>query len=152
MHQDSYTKREKQRFHDYVASYESPEAATWRASLSPEQRQHAEKFGLLAPQPDKASSSIPLEEEVACISVHDSIAEPNPLFRFLDTTCKKPRHRRALDVFLGGGKHIGLRWAIIRYLSGEGTGELHAARFGLTKQAFDKHAELILKKFTGTIL
>ena len=53
---DSYAAREHARNRAYKEAYQSEEFIRWVASLTPEQRENAERLGLLTYQLDKESS------------------------------------------------------------------------------------------------
>ena len=59
---DSYAAREHARNRAYKEAYQSEEFIRWVASLTPEQRENAERLGLLTYQLDKESSGRSVED------------------------------------------------------------------------------------------
>lgn len=146
MKNDPYAKDSNSRDRAYREAYSSDEAQEWIASLRPEQRQRAAALGLLKPLHEHSSYEIPLyEERIASPAHHTTQA----FHAFLSQFERGPRKMRALHTLLHRKKQrAGVIWAAMRYLCGDGTCELHANRFGITRQAFHSICVKIQKYLT----
>ena len=141
MNNDPYAQQSQIRFTRYAEAYESPEVKAWIASLTPEQRAHAEKQGLLAPMPEDLNGITPLDEEKADEAL---FIQAESMERMLSILERNPHKMRALATLLKRKKQgAELMWSVIRFVCGEGSCQSHAERFGMTKQNF----HYIVKQF-----
>lgn len=160
MSRDDYASREGLRKRAYREAYASPEVQAWIASLTPEQRRHAEEMGLLKPSFD-TRAGVMLEDQKADVQPRtqdalpdaDEATSPKAAFmRRLGKTPKaagdfasSPRKYRALLSYLTEPRKAALRYACFAYLMGNGTCEGIAKVFGMTRQSFHYHAMLMQK-------
>ncbi len=135
MKNDTYSKKSPEKFKQYAQAFQSPEFKAWIATLTPEQLAEAEAKGLLQPLPENIIGITPLDEEKADERyVHDHSATINALVAHFVSS---PRKLRALHALINSKKHRAeILWAAMRYICGDGTNESHAARFGISREAF----------------
>lgn len=149
MNPDQYARNESARNEAYRKAFRSPEFTAWVNSLTPEQRMHAEKMGLLSPR---------LEGEGARFGADDLPPSHTPSDDggFADFEEKKAGvpesierldeiRRQLLESFLKRRGKPGLQWACLYYLCGHGTCEQHARILGMSKQAFHYHVRSMQK-------
>lgn len=138
-HRDPYAQREAQRRRAYRDAYSSPEVKAWIASLTPEQRKHAEEVGLLEPKLDSALGhsieDLPLKLRPATEDATDDA-------KLLDDEfLEDPRFVTAFKAYMTGAKKPKLRLACLSYLLGNGTCEQYATLLRMSKQAFHYHVK-----------
>ncbi len=150
---DNYASNAPARNRAYREAYESEEAKKWLASLTPDQRQRAEKLGLLTPYFDTLPSdqcldnvpeedtplyeheaADPAEEERATLlqklghapAPKTSFITPEQQHLIAAYMAAKPKMR---DVLTHG----------LAFLFGIGSGEEHAQALGISRQKFNYH-------------
>ncbi len=151
---DNYASNAPARNRAYRAAYESEAAKKWLASLTPDQRQRAEKLGLLAPYFDtlpcdqcldnvpeedtplyEHEMNDPAEEERATLLLKlghaptpakPSLISPEQQRLIAAYMAAKPKMR---DVLTHG----------LAFLFGIGSGEEHARALGISRQRFNYH-------------
>ena len=149
MSRDDYSKREASRNEAYRKAYSSAEFKAWEKSLTPEQRLHAEKLGLLAPRIDGACVQTGVEDLSPALTpktdggftrITDGKSSLTERCEGLD------EHRlRLLYAFLCRSGRPKLQWACLSYLCGNGTCEQHGRMFAMSKQAFHYHVRTLQK-------
>lgn len=149
MSRDDYAKRESSRNESYRNAYRSADFKAWVKSLTPEQRLHAEKLGLLAPRIDGASVQPGVEDLSPAHTpktdggfevLIDGKTRLSDIYASLDDY-----HRRMLHSFICRKGRPVLQWASLSYLCGSGTIEQHARQLGMSKQAFHYHVRTVQK-------
>lgn len=159
---DDYAKRESSRNQQYRKSFLSPAAQKWMASLSPAQREHAEKLGLLEPRMEGMSNGLSVEKLPAALEprvedVYDDGLVARPFRRssrssipdvgWDDLLCSTDDGSSSrLHAFLCQGGNPRLRWACVCYLLGKGSCESFARKLGVSKQAFHYHVRKLEKQ------
>lgn len=138
-HRDPYAQGEAQRRRAYRDAYNSPEVKKWIASLTPEQRKHAEEAGLLEPKLDAALGhsieNLPLKLRPATEDTTDDA-------KSLDAELlEDPRFVTAFKAYMTGVRKPKLRLACLSYLLGNGTCEQYATLLRMSKQAFHYHVK-----------
>lgn len=159
---DDYARKKASRLRAYRAAYQSDEAQAWIASLPPGKREQAEQRGLLRPLEDRDCYDRCIEELPAHLEPRQDAGidggEPALLFRraasayewdtgwaeLLQQTENKAA--RLFQAFLAQDGNPRLRWACIRYLTGEGTCKSHARGLGISRQAFHYHVRKLSKQ------
>ena len=141
---DSYAAREHARNRAYKEAYQSEEFIRWVASLTPEQRENAERLGLLTYQLDKESSGRSVEDLPPTLAPRTEDAPVEEIANASDTLEAESElaaaQCRMLRSFLMRNNNPELQWACMCYLAGNGTCEAHAERLGISKQDFHYHA------------
>lgn len=149
MSRDEYAHREGKRNEAYREAYRSADFKAWVKSLTPEQRLHAEKLGLLAPRIDGASVQPGVEDLPPAHTpktdgefgmLIDGKTWLQDLYASLDEY-----HRRMLHSFICRKGRPRLQWSCLSYLCGNGTCAKHARQLGMSKQAFHYHVRSVQK-------
>ena len=149
MSRDEYAHREGKRNEAYREAYRSADFKAWVKSLTPEQRLHAEKLGLLAPRIDGASVQPGVEDlspsqtpktDGGFGGLIDGKTRLQDLYASLDEY-----HRRMLHSFICRKGRPGLQWSCLSYLCGNGTCAKHARQLGMSKQTFHYHVRSVQK-------
>lgn len=149
MSRDEYAHREGKRNEAYREAYRSADFKAWVKSLTPEQRLHAEKLGLLAPRIDGASVQPGVEDlspsqtpktDGGIEGLIDGKTRLSVIYAALDDY-----HRRMLHSFICRKGRPVLQWASLSYLCGNGTCAKHARQLGMSKQAFHYHVRCVQK-------
>lgn len=154
---DIYSSQFGARCRKYRAAYDSPEAKAWIASLTPAQREHAERLGLLqpfigdggsspGPSFDDMSNSVltattdhiqdddtPLIEEGSAAA----LGEDGWIAMFRDLRNGNGCERARAFIMRGGNPR--LRWACVCYMLGEAPLDTLAKTVSMSKQAFHYH-------------
>lgn len=152
--EDNYAAKEYKRIKQYRAAYESEEAKNWIRSLSPAQRERAEKLGLLSPHLDTDSSLLSLDSLPVDL-------RPGVTGDLLETIMRleelppeggsddRKLHDLRLDLlrsFLMLGGNPRLNWMCLSYLADQGgVLEEYAKQLGMRKQAFHYHVRKLEK-------
>lgn len=138
-----YTEKERKHKKSYTEAFESPKYRQWVASLSSEQREEAEKKGLLKPYEDTESGFRSIENLPPQLEPHTDEEICNgenyteePIFNTNDLT---EGQQLLLTYFLNQGKSPPLRYACFYYLQGHGTCEGWAKKLNMSRQAFHYH-------------
>ena len=155
---DSYAEGSASRESAYRAAFQSAAYRQWVAGLTPEQREEAQKKGLLEPKVDHDTQGevTPSEERRRVPeATSDFILPPEEgeapeeelsLSALVREGGADSIHRRALQDFLCSHGNPELTWACLQYLAGYGTCEAHAKALGLSRQAFNYHVRTIQKE------
>ncbi len=150
---DNYSELEAERLQAYRDAYESAEAKAWIESLTPEQRERAERLKLLKPKIDGPQKGLSVEElslkqlptvEPDVEGWRDDEAEP--ALNLMDIMqdgqgCKEAR--QVVHDFLCASGHPELTWSCLQYLCGYGTCEEHAKRHRMSRQSFNYHVRTL---------
>lgn len=149
---DDYAAREGLRLRAYRDAYESEEAKAWIAGLSPEQREQAERAGLLRPKLDGIHKGISLEDlsakQMPCVGpdVAGLREDPAPPASLIDILQGGPGCESAQQVlrdFLCASGHPELTWSCLQYLSSNASAKELAKRHGMSKQTFNYHVRTL---------
>lgn len=147
MSRDDYAKREASRNEAYRNAFRSPDFKAWVKSLTPEQRLHAEKLGLLAPRIDGSCVQTGVDDLSPSQAPRTANNGSGSTKNGLVSRCEEldEHHRRMLKAFLCRSGKPYLEWSCLCYLCGHGTCEQHARRLGMSKQAFHYHVRSVQK-------
>lgn len=159
---DEYARNEQKRRRAYLDAYASAETRRWIESLSPSDRERAEKLGLLAPRTDWSQGGQSLEQLSPALEPRQEGGfsggpVARPLRKRLDTRFAFDGWAEAfsrlgddeesmLMAYLAQDGNPRLRWACVCYLLGLGTCEHFARQLGMSKQAFHYHVRKMEKQ------
>ena len=144
---DEYASHEADRNRAYRDAYESPQACSWIASLTPAQRARAEKLGLLKPCLDATPGGTSIEtlpcELIPQVDGYKPWEDELPLMLRRRQVNYKELDQHRLDLltaFFDQSDNPTLLWACLRFLMGQGRCEEHARLLGMSKQNFHYYA------------
>lgn len=151
---DNYAAGEFKRIKDYRDAFESDVALKWIKSLTPAQREWAEKQGLLSPHLDTESSLTSRDSLPADLRSGETDDLVESIMRSEESPpeCDAKDHQTddlRLDLlrsfFMVGGNPR-LNWMCLSYLANQGgVLEEYAKQLGMSKQAFHYHVRKLEK-------